>query len=85
MEKFISEAKRIVIGDPLDKATDMGPMVSEEHRESVVMLPWGLLRKQREHPTRGKMPVFKRKRYSIRRSGTIIFRFLGNTLALTRD
>jgi len=24
VEKFISEAKRIVIGDPLDEATDMG-------------------------------------------------------------
>jgi acyl-CoA reductase-like NAD-dependent aldehyde dehydrogenase len=34
-EKFVEAAKRQVVGDPSDKRTNMGPMVSAEHRDSV--------------------------------------------------
>jgi betaine-aldehyde dehydrogenase len=35
VEKFIAELKKVVIGDPGDEKTDMGPVVSAEHRERV--------------------------------------------------
>ena len=38
VEKFISAANKIVMGDPLDIATDMGPLVSEQHRDKVAGL-----------------------------------------------
>lgn len=35
VEKFISAAKALVVGDPSDPKTQMGPVVSAEHREKV--------------------------------------------------
>lgn len=35
LHRVIERTRRIVIGDPLDPATDMGPLVSEEHRARV--------------------------------------------------
>lgn len=36
MEKFINHAKHIVVGDPLDPKSDMGPLVSREHFDKVL-------------------------------------------------
>jgi betaine-aldehyde dehydrogenase len=33
--KFVAGMKKTIVGDPADRATQMGPMVSEEHREKV--------------------------------------------------
>jgi betaine-aldehyde dehydrogenase len=35
VEKFITALKKIVVGDPNDEKTDMGPVVSAEHRDRV--------------------------------------------------
>jgi len=35
LEKYIAEAKKVIVGDPLDKATQMGPVVSKVHRDSI--------------------------------------------------
>ncbi len=35
VDKFVAEAKKIVVGDPNDKKTKMGPVVSAEHRDRV--------------------------------------------------
>jgi acyl-CoA reductase-like NAD-dependent aldehyde dehydrogenase len=35
VEKFIALAKKVVVGDPNDKNTQMGPVVSAEHRDRV--------------------------------------------------
>ena len=35
LEKFITEVKKWKVGDPTDEKTDMGPLVSAEHRNSV--------------------------------------------------
>ncbi len=35
VEKFIAKTERIVVGDPTDEKTDMGPVVSAEHRDRV--------------------------------------------------
>ncbi len=35
VEKFIAAAKKIVVGDPRDLKTQMGPVVSADHREKV--------------------------------------------------
>jgi betaine-aldehyde dehydrogenase len=35
LEKFITAAKQIIVGDPGDEKTDMGPVVSAEHRDRV--------------------------------------------------
>ena len=35
LEKFTSGAKKIVVGDPNDEKTEMGPLVSAEHRNRV--------------------------------------------------
>lgn len=34
-EKFVELASKIVVGDPMDKKTGMGPVVSAEHRDTV--------------------------------------------------
>lgn len=34
-EKFLTEAKRIVQGDPRDESTDIGPQISREHFERI--------------------------------------------------
>jgi acyl-CoA reductase-like NAD-dependent aldehyde dehydrogenase len=34
-EKFVNAAKKIVVGDPSDEHTEMGPVVSAEHRATV--------------------------------------------------
>lgn len=34
-DAFVKEAKELVVGDPLDKATFMGPLVSKDHFEKV--------------------------------------------------
>jgi|LSQX01.1.fsa_nt_gb acyl-CoA reductase-like NAD-dependent aldehyde dehydrogenase len=34
-EKYIAYAKTVVVGDPKDEATTMGPVVSKEHRDKV--------------------------------------------------
>ncbi|NLL38529.1 MAG: aldehyde dehydrogenase [Clostridiales bacterium] len=36
LEKYLSHAKYIVVGDPLDPKTDMGPLVSREHYNNVM-------------------------------------------------
>lgn len=35
VEKFVATARKIVVGDPTDQKTEMGPVVSEEHRDKV--------------------------------------------------
>ena len=35
VEKFISESRKVVVGDPADKNTFMGPLTSRSHRDSV--------------------------------------------------
>jgi acyl-CoA reductase-like NAD-dependent aldehyde dehydrogenase len=35
LEKFIAGAKKFVVGDPTDMKTQMGPLVSAEHRDRV--------------------------------------------------
>jgi acyl-CoA reductase-like NAD-dependent aldehyde dehydrogenase len=35
LEKFLAAAKKLVTGDPADEKTDMGPLVSAEHRDRV--------------------------------------------------
>jgi betaine-aldehyde dehydrogenase len=35
VDKFIAHTKRIVVGDPTDRLTQMGPLVSAAHRETV--------------------------------------------------
>ncbi|MBN1188467.1 MAG: aldehyde dehydrogenase [Dehalococcoidales bacterium] len=35
VEKFIAESKKVVVGDPADKNTVMGPLASREHRDRV--------------------------------------------------
>ena len=33
--KFVAESEKLVVGDPLDMSTDMGPVVSAGHRDSI--------------------------------------------------
>ncbi|MBN2239518.1 MAG: aldehyde dehydrogenase [Dehalococcoidales bacterium] len=35
LEKYIAEAKKVVVGDPLDEKTMMGPVVGQVHRDSI--------------------------------------------------
>jgi len=35
LEKFIARTKRLVVGDPLKKGTEIGPMISARQRDSV--------------------------------------------------
>ena len=35
LDKFIAGTKKLVTGDPIDEKTDMGPLVSAEHRDRV--------------------------------------------------
>ncbi len=35
VEKFIEHLKKVVVGDPYDERTEMGPVVSAEHRDRV--------------------------------------------------
>jgi acyl-CoA reductase-like NAD-dependent aldehyde dehydrogenase len=35
VDKFVDGAKKIVVGDPADEKTTMGPMISAEHRDKV--------------------------------------------------
>ena len=35
IEKFLAATKKLVVGDPNDEKTDMGPLVSAEHRDRV--------------------------------------------------
>jgi acyl-CoA reductase-like NAD-dependent aldehyde dehydrogenase len=35
VEKFIAGMKKVIVGDPADRKTQMGPMVSAEHRDKV--------------------------------------------------
>jgi len=35
VDSFVAEAKKVVIGQPADPATHIGPLVSKEHREKV--------------------------------------------------
>ena len=35
LKKFIMAAKSVVVGDPADEKTEMGPVVSAEHRNSI--------------------------------------------------
>ncbi|BBE72671.1 betaine-aldehyde dehydrogenase [Oharaeibacter diazotrophicus] len=36
LDKLVARTERIVLGDPLDEATHLGPLVSHEHREKVL-------------------------------------------------
>jgi acyl-CoA reductase-like NAD-dependent aldehyde dehydrogenase len=36
LDRFVSLARSIRVGDPLDPATEMGPLTSEEHRDRVL-------------------------------------------------
>jgi betaine-aldehyde dehydrogenase len=36
VKKMIEKAKRIKLGDPMDRKTKMGPLVTEEHRDKVL-------------------------------------------------
>jgi acyl-CoA reductase-like NAD-dependent aldehyde dehydrogenase len=35
VEKFVAGMKKVVVGDPMDRKTQMGPMASAEHRDTV--------------------------------------------------
>jgi acyl-CoA reductase-like NAD-dependent aldehyde dehydrogenase len=35
LEKFVEGAKKVVVGDPNEEKTDMGPVVSAEHRDRI--------------------------------------------------
>jgi len=35
MERFIEESRKLIVGNPFDARTTMGPLVSEEHRRKV--------------------------------------------------
>ena len=35
VERFVERARAIRVGDPLDEATEMGSLISREHREKV--------------------------------------------------
>jgi acyl-CoA reductase-like NAD-dependent aldehyde dehydrogenase len=35
LEAFVEATRGVLVGDPLDEATEMGPLVSAEHREKV--------------------------------------------------
>jgi acyl-CoA reductase-like NAD-dependent aldehyde dehydrogenase len=35
LERFVAAAKKVVVGDPNDKKTEMGPVVSAEHRDRI--------------------------------------------------
>jgi len=35
VERFVAKARKMVVGDPTDEKTDMGPVVSAEHRNRV--------------------------------------------------
>ncbi len=35
LEKYIAEAKKVIVGNPLDEKTQMGPVVSKVHRDSI--------------------------------------------------
>ena len=35
MEKFVTATSKLVVGDPMDEKTDLGPLVSVEHRDRV--------------------------------------------------
>ncbi|MEJ2740357.1 MAG: aldehyde dehydrogenase family protein, partial [Dehalococcoidia bacterium] len=35
VDRFIAESKKVVVGDPTDEKTQMGPVVSAEHRDRV--------------------------------------------------
>jgi acyl-CoA reductase-like NAD-dependent aldehyde dehydrogenase len=35
IDKFVTGMKKVVVGDPADRKTQMGPLVSPEHRDSV--------------------------------------------------
>jgi betaine-aldehyde dehydrogenase len=35
VEKFVARAKRVVVGDPYEKGTEMGPLISENQRRRV--------------------------------------------------
>jgi acyl-CoA reductase-like NAD-dependent aldehyde dehydrogenase len=35
VDKFVAESKKVVVGDPRDKNTFMGPVISAEHRDRV--------------------------------------------------
>ena len=35
VEKFVAALKKVIVGDPMDRKTQMGPMVSSEHRDKV--------------------------------------------------
>lgn len=35
IEKYIAEAKKVVVGDPMDEKTQMGPVVSKQQRDSI--------------------------------------------------
>jgi len=35
VERFLADARKIVVGDPADQRTQMGPVVSAEHRNNV--------------------------------------------------
>ena len=38
VEKFVEATKNLVVGDPMDSKTDMGPLVSQQHYDKVVSL-----------------------------------------------
>jgi acyl-CoA reductase-like NAD-dependent aldehyde dehydrogenase len=48
VEKYIAQVKKVVVGDPNDEKTDMGPVVSAEHRDRVE----GLIKKGIEEGAR---------------------------------
>lgn len=35
VERFVNRAKTIKVGDPLDASTEMGPLITPQHRQSV--------------------------------------------------
>ncbi len=35
VERFVAESKKIVVGDPADKSTVMGPLANREHRDRI--------------------------------------------------
>ena len=52
LERFIGLAKTIRLGNPLDEATEMGPLTSKQHQERVLHFLPGALRRGRRGPSR---------------------------------
>ena len=62
LERFVALARSIRLGDPLDPATEMGPLTSPEHRDRVLGYVKIALDEGAEILTGGNAPMIPRSR-----------------------